>query len=90
MDGSVGQRAAATSTIVVVHIQHVGQDRLGAGFLLLELLHLLGHHDGLLGDLDPWARHPQQPRHPLQEQQGNLQTTQYNNKQPSSKFGCEA
>ena len=72
MQGCRSGGAAATAAIVVVHIQHLGQDRLGTTLLLLQLLHLLGHHDGLLGDLDPGARHPQQPRHPLQEQQRNL------------------
>ena len=52
---------------VVLHIQHVGQQRLGGALLQVQLLHLVLHHNRLAGDLLAWTGHPQEPGQPLQE-----------------------
>ena len=57
---------------VIVHVEHVGQQRLGGLLLEVELLHLVLHHDGLPRDLLPRPRHPQHPGDPLQEQRPHL------------------
>jgi hypothetical protein len=57
---------------VVVHVQHIGQQRLGRLLLEVELLHLVLHHDGLPGDLLPGAGHAETPGDPLQEQNAHL------------------
>lgn len=36
---------------VIVHVEDVGEQRLGGGLLDVQLLHLLGHHDCLPCDL---------------------------------------
>ena len=48
---------------VVLHVEHVGEERLGG----LDLLHLVLHHDGLPRYPLSRAAHPQRPRDPLQE-----------------------
>ena len=52
---------------VIIHIQDIGEQRLGGGFLDVQLLHLLGHHDCLPGDLLAWPGHLEEPWQPLQE-----------------------
>ena len=42
--GGGGQSRAAE---VIVHVQHVGEQRLGGGLLHVQLLHLVRHHDCL-------------------------------------------
>ena len=38
---------------VVIHVQDVGEQRLGGGLLHVQLLHLVGHHDCLPRDRLP-------------------------------------
>ena len=61
------------SSEIIVHVQNIGEQRLGGGFLDVELLHLLGHHDGLPGDLLPRPAHLEEPWQPLQEDNTDLQ-----------------
>ena len=65
-------RERGRGTEVVVHVQHVGQERLGGTFLQVKLLHLVLHHDGLAGDLLTRARHAKEPRNPLKEHRPHL------------------
>ena len=58
---------------VVVHVQDVGQQRLGGTLLEVKLLHLVLHHDGLAGDLLAGAAHAESPRDPLQEKAADLE-----------------
>ena len=51
---------------VIVHVQHVGEQRLGGRLLDVKLLHLLRHHDCLPRDLLPGPSHLHQPRQPLE------------------------
>lgn len=53
---------------VVVHVEDVGEEALGGLLLHLELLHAVGHEDGLAGDGLAGPVHPEDPRHPLEEE----------------------
>ena len=61
------------SSEIIVHIQNIGEQRLGGGLLDVKLLHLLGHHDGLPGDLLPGPPHLEEPGQPLEEDNTDLQ-----------------
>ena len=61
---------------IIVHIQNIGEQRLGGGFLDVELLHLLGHHDGLPGDLLSRPAHLKEPGQPLEEDHTDLEEEQ--------------
>ena len=52
---------------VIVHVEHVGEQRLGGRLLDVKLLHLLRHHDCLPRDLLPGPSHLHQPRQPLEK-----------------------
>lgn len=62
----------SASPEVVVHVEHVRQQRLWAPLLEVQLLHLVLHHDGLAGDLLPRAGHAKHPGDPLQEHRADL------------------
>ena len=64
------------SSEVIVHVQNIGEQRLGGGLLDVQLLHLLCHHDGFPRDFLPWSPHLEDPRQPLQEYDGHLQQDQ--------------
>ena len=49
--GSGGNSRQSRPPEVIIHVQHIGEQRLGGGLLDVQLLHLLGHHDCLPGDL---------------------------------------
>ena len=57
---------------VVVHVKHVGQERLGRFLLEVQLLHLVLHHDCLPSDLLSRPGHPEEPRDPLEEEGPHL------------------
>ena len=64
------------SSEIIVHIQNIGEQRLGGGLLDVELLHLLGHHDGLPGDLLSRPAHLKEPGQPLEEDHTDLEEEQ--------------
>ena len=63
------------SSEVIVHVQNIGEQGLGGGLLDVQLLHLLGHHDGLPGDLLARPAHLEEPGEPLEEDDGHLRHT---------------
>ena len=62
------------SSEIIIHVQNIWEQRLRGGFLDIKLLHFLGHHDCLPGDLLAWPSHLEEPREPLQEDDSNLQS----------------
>ena len=46
-----GRGGKSRAPEVIIHVQDVGEQRLGGGLLHVELLHLVGHHDCLARDL---------------------------------------
>ena len=54
-------------SVVIITVQDVGDQGLGLDLLLVQLLHLLLHLDGLPGDGLPRAGHAHDPGRPLEE-----------------------
>ena len=49
--GSGGNSRQGRPPEVIIHVQDIGEQRLGGGLLHVQLLHLVGHHDCLPRDL---------------------------------------
>ena len=57
--------------VVVVHVEHVGEEAVGALVVLLQPGHLGVEVDGLAGQTAAGTGHTQQPRQPLKEHLGH-------------------
>ena len=71
--GGGGDPGQSRPPEVIVHVKHIGEQRLGGGLLDVKLLHLLGHHDCLPGNLFTRSGHFKQPWKPLEEDKSNLE-----------------
>ena len=65
----MGRRKSWGGFKVIVHVQHVGKQRLGGR---VNLLHLVLHLDCLQAELLSGPRHPEQPGDPLEEDDPDL------------------
>ena len=57
---------------VIIHVQHICQQRLGRRLLHIQILHLLSHHKRFLCYFLARSGHSQQPRNPLEKSCLNL------------------
>ena len=71
--GGGGDPGQSRPPEVIIHVKHIGEQRLGGGLLDVQLLHLLGHHDCLPGNLFTRSGHFKQPWKPLEEDKSNLE-----------------
>ena len=65
----MGRREGRGGFEVIIHVQHVGKQRLGGR---VDLLHLILHLNGLQGELLSRAGHPEEPGDPLEEDDPDL------------------
>ena len=67
----MGRREGGRGFEVIIHVQHVGKQRLGGR---VDLLHLVLHLNGLQGELLSRPGHPEEPGDPLEEDDPDLRT----------------